>query len=438
MTVPKPFHHTGSGKRRRLPPRPTRRALVFGLAALLGAGSAFSDAAVNTLHRRAPELALVIDSDDAVALVRRAELALAAGDPEVRSEDFFRRTVQRSVARLPINGPAFRLYGLSGAAGSDLRTVRAQMQLSDRMERRDPGAQLWLIESAVADNDIDRALRHYDRALRIEESSREILYPVLTQAMDSAIIRQRFAPYMSAVPPWLESFLRFAVSKTQTPSSLAELARVSGGWPKGAAFSSLDTELLARLVDNEDFLAAAHHFQRMEIANIPTLTNVRLSERSTDWRSAPMTWQPFRIDGIEPFIVASAQGGDAVEIEAQLESGYTGPVARKFLTLKPGAYRFSARMRGKQHSRRDTARWVIACAGGSQQHPLLGEDLALGERMDLDARFSVPAQCPVQEVGVSVQTMVTTRYVTLVLASASLEPLNGIVNGADAAAMGPD
>ncbi|NQX93320.1 MAG: hypothetical protein HRT64_00045 [Erythrobacter sp.] len=413
------FKRSGKSK---APPL-SRKALVFGVAAILGAGAAVANAAVNMLHARAPDLALAIDGGDPVALIRSAELKRAAGDEAARSSAAVLSAVQRSVDRLPLNGPAFRLYGLSSATNADLGAMRAQMRVSDQMERRDVGTQLWLIENAVEQNDVNRALRHYDTALRIEETSRALLYPVLTGAMDSALIRERFTPYMAANPPWLESFLRFAVSKTGTPVSMAELARFNGGWPEGAAFSSLDTELLARLFSNEDYAAAVDHFRRIDGADQSILTSLQLTNASTNWRLAPIAWQPFQINGIETYILASPEGSGAMEIEAEVEAGYKGPVARKFLALEPGRYSLSAAMRAEDFSRQDLAGWALSCAGGNGGAALLSEETAFDETMALSATFVVPAGCPVQSLMVSAETLVTTRYVKLILASAQLRKL---------------
>lgn len=403
--------------------RPPLKAFAFGLVTALGAAAALANAAVNTLHTRAPELALAIDPDDPVALIRNAERLGSANGASAGDQRGALSVVQRSVARLPINGPAFRLYALNRVANADPEMMRTQMQLSDRMERRDIGAQLWLIESAVEANDVTRALQHYDRALRIEDASRALLYPVLTQALDSALIRKRFGPTMKANPPWLESFLRFAVSTTSRPVSLAELAAEHGGWPEGSAFASLDTELLARLVDGGEFAAAADHFRRIPGADRSALTRLRLTDASTNWRHAPITWQPFGIKGIQPYILASAKGGGAVEIEADLEAGYRGPVARKFLALKPGAYQISASMRAEDHSRQDLAIWTVICAGAPQAEPLTRVKVPLEETAPVEGQILVPENCPVQAVSISAETLVTTRFVKLVLASAELRPL---------------
>ncbi|MDY7096621.1 MAG: hypothetical protein SXU28_00640 [Pseudomonadota bacterium] len=405
--------------------RITQKGAFFAVAALLGSVAALSHSTVNMLHTRSPAAALAINGDDPVALVRDAQSRIVAGDAQATSESAVLSVVQRSVQELPINGPALRLYGLNSAAGggTNLATMRAQMEASDRMERRDVGAQLWLIESAVEQNDVNRALRHYDTALRIEESSRALLYPVMTDAMDSPLIRDRFLPYMAANPPWLESFLRYAVSRTDTPVSMARLAKANNGWPEGAAFSSLDTELLARLVSNNDFEEAVAHFQRIEGADPAILTTLALNNASTNWRLAPLAWQPFKIEGIETFILASPEGGGAVEIEAEFQAGFKGPVARKFMALKPGRYRVASAMRAEDFSRPDQMQWRLTCASEGQGSTLLSENVDFGEKMQLSGTLQVPAACPVQLLMVSANTLVTTRYIKLVLETAEITPL---------------
>ncbi|MEL7518285.1 MAG: hypothetical protein AAFN48_04960 [Pseudomonadota bacterium] len=424
MALPNPFQRDKPNHVR--PARLSAKTLALGVFGALGAIAALANASVNALHTRMPDWALAIDGDDPVALIRRAELNLAAGGEDARDAATVLSVVQRSVRRLPINGPAFRLTSLSRVSGDDLDAMRAQMRVSDRMERRDIGAQLWLIESAVEANDVNAALRHYDTALRISEASRALLYPPLTSAMESPLIRERFGAIMASNPPWLASFLRFAISKTDNPVALAQLVRTSGGWPEGEATSSLDTELLARLVGNGDFGEAVAHFRRIDGAEASLLTSLQLTDASTDQSLAPIAWQPFQIDGIETYILASGERANTVEIEAEMETGYSGPVARTFLALEPGVYRLSAGLRADDFSSSDQARWTLECAGAegggeSDGAPLLAQVMALAENMALDAPFIVPDDCPVQLVTVSAKTRVTTRYARLVIVSAEVQ-----------------
>lgn len=398
--------------------KPSGRGLALLLGTALLAYGAGSSAAVNVFHTRAPSLALAIDGDDPVALVRNAQLRINAGDIPPGG---IVAAVRESVRGLPINGPAFRLYGLSSAASADLPGVRAQMALSDRMERRDLGAQLWLIEDAVERNDVAAALGHYDKALRIRESSRALLYPVLTEAMRSPLIRERFVPYMQDPPPWLESFLRYAVSNSEDPVAIAELARAAGGFPEGPAFATRDTELLRQLVAADEYEAAIAHYRRIRGSDTEVLTSLALTESGTSSESAPVSWQPFEIEGIEPYVLA-ARDGDGVEIEADLEAGYKGPFARKLLALPPGGYAIEVDLRAEDSSRGDAVRWTISCAGAGSSEPLVSLESEMAEEFRMAGRMTVPEGCPVQSVRIDADTRVAAGYLKLVLADARLGP----------------
>lgn len=405
-------------------PRLSGRLLAAIAGTLLVAYGAASSAAVNVFHSDLPALALSIDDDDPVALVRNAQINLAAGAIPNGSDNAILGVVRQSVSDLPLNAPAFRLYGLASATNADLPGVREQMAVSERMERRDAAAQLWLIEDAVERNDIASALRHYDTALRITESTRAVLYPVLTDAMESELIRERFVPYMQSPAPWLESFLRFAVSNTTDPVAIAELARISDGFPEGPAYSSLDRELLTQLVAKEDYQEAMAHFRRIEGVEAAITTDLAVTAKSTAEAYSPVTWQPFSIDGIEPFILASPAGNGQVEIEAEMEAGYSGPFARKLIALEPGRYSLAARLRAEDFGTQDQASWRLFCAGSAGAEPLVSEVFDLGKDIAISAEFTVPDGCPAQLVLISADTTVRTGYLKLVLAEAALTPSN--------------
>ncbi len=405
-------------------PRPSGRLLAAIAGSLLVAYGAATSAAVNVFHSKLPALALSFDDDDPVALVRDAQINLAAGAMPAGGNDAILGVVRQSVSDLPINAPAFRLYGLASATNADLPGVREQMAVSERMERRDAAAQLWLIEDAVERNDVAAALRHYDTALRIEQSTRAVLYPALTDALESDVIRQRFLPYIESRPPWLESFLRFAVSNTKDPVAIAELAKLSEGFPKGSAYSSLDRELLTQLVASEEYEQAVAHFRRIDGADASVTTDLKLTAESTAEAYSPVTWQPFSIDGIEPFVLASPSGEGMVEIEAEMEAGYTGPVARKLIALKPGRYAMSATFRADKFGTQDQASWQIFCAGNQGAEPVVNVVFDMAEEMAISARFTVPANCPAQLVLVSADTTIRTGYLTFVIAEATLSAPN--------------
>lgn len=394
---------------------PGRKALLLTGATLLVAYFSATDAVVNVVHSRLPSAALTIDGDDPVALVRDAQIRLTTGKRIEGGPSQIFEIARRSILELPLNAPALRLYGLVSSANSDLAGVRDQMALSDRMSRRDSASQLWLIEDAVARNDVAGALRHYDVALRINEPTRALLYPVLTDAMEEPIIRTRFLPYMQEQPPWLVSFLRHAVSNTRDPRVIADLARQAGGFPEGDVYASLDTELLRRLVGEGYYESAIAHFRSIDGAEPAMLTSLQLTDESTADALKPISWEPYSIEGISPILVGASNG--LVEIESVIDPGYVGPVARKLLALQPGSYTLNAQMRAQGFGRSDTVGWSLVCAGGSN---LLDRDVRTQEEFSVSASFTVPAGCPVQSLTVSTRTGFNTGGVTFVLAQAEL------------------
>lgn len=399
---------------------PGRKALLLTGATLLVAYFSATDAVVNVVHSRLPSAALTIDGDDPVALVRDAQIRLTTGKRIEGGPSQIFEIARRSILELPLNAPALRLYGLVSSANSDLAGVRDQMALSDRMSRRDSASQLWLIEDAVARNDVAAALRHYDVALRINESSRALLYPVLTDALQEPIIRTRFLPYMTEQPPWLESFLRHAVSNSRDPRAVADLARQAGGFPQGDAYASLDTELLRRLVAEGYYEAAIAHFRRIPGADPATLASLQITPASTVEALKPISWEPYSIAGISPILVGSDNGG--IEIESDIDSGYVGPVARKLLALPPGRHALRAEMRGEGFGPGDTVVWSLSCGGEAN---LLDQAEEIEREFSVSASFTVPASCPVQILTVSAKTGFNSGGATLVLAEAALVQNSG-------------
>jgi|GEM_PF-2135267 len=394
---------------------PGRKALLLTGATLLAAYFSATGALVNVLHARLPSAALAIDANDPVALVRDAQIRLTTGESLDGGPTQIFEIARRSVLELPINAPALRLYGLVSSANSDLAGVRGQMALSDRMSRRDSASQLWLIEDAVARNDVAGALRHYDVALRINEPTRALLYPVLTDALEEPIIRTRFLPYMDEPAPWLESFLRHAVSNTRDPRLMADLARLAGGFPKGNAYASLDTDLLRRLVVENHYEDAIAHFRKIDGADPAMLTSLQLTDASTAEAFKPVSWEPYSIDGISPILVGSETGG--IELESDIEPGYVGPVARKLLALSPGRYALRAQMRAEGFGSSGSITWSLACGGGSN---LLDQTVGMSGEFAVSGGFTVPSGCPAQILTISARTGFNTGGVTLVLGQADL------------------
>ena len=390
-------------------------AVAGGAVALALASSAAIHAASFVMQTRDPALALRIDPSNPVALVRMAQQAITLGEAGGSGGAGVLAAAEHSIREQPLNAAAFRLYGLVRGANSDLDALGAQVKMADRLSRRDLGAQLFLIEDSVRRNDISAALRHYDTALRVEESSRALLFPVLTAALDEPLIRRRFIPYLTEPPPWMESFLRHAVSTSKNPAAIAALGIEAGGFPKGDEFRSLDTELLVALEAVGQLSALVRYYRSLGHADRALLTRIAFTEGNTSRSLAPVSWLPYTIAGIDAVFVST--GADQLELEAQLDPGFAGPVARKLTALPAGTYRLSAPMRAEGFHWTDSVRWQITCPQEGDAAEVFNQTVAMADRFQFTGRFVVPPACPVQRFEIFGKTGFGGSGVNLTIAS---------------------
>lgn len=394
-------------------------AVAVAVAAGLLAASAAQSAWVNIAHNRLPDSALALDSDDPVALVRSAQMKLATGQSFGGGADEIADIARRSVGGLPINAPALRLLGASNLAAADVELVREQMNLSDRMARRDIGSQLWLIEDAVFRNDIDGALRHYDTALRISKSTRALLYPVLADAIQDPLIRQRFVPYVQDRPPWLQSFFRHKLEGSDDSRAMVDLLRRAGGMPQSDDFAPFNTQLLRRLVEQGHYVAATDYFRSLSNADPALLTSLQLTDQSVSENHAPISWQPFSVPGIDPFVVASQRG--TVEIESDIERGFSGAFARKLLALPAGRHALRISFKAENSGLNDFIGLSLTCPGNAADTvSLLAAERQIEEGFTFQETFVVPKSCPVQMIVLSARTTTASQDNTISLTDARL------------------
>lgn len=392
--------------------------LLGGAIALVIAGSAALHSASFALQARDPGLALKIDSTNPVALVRKAHQELMTGAAGRGGGADALASAREAIREQPLNAPAFRLYGLVRVANADLDAIGAQIAMSDRLSRRDVGAQLFLIEDSVRRNDIAGALRHYDTAMRADRASRALLFPVLTSALSEPLIRQRFKPYLASPPPWMESFLRSAISTSKDPSSLAALAIESGGFPDGDEYGSIHTELMVALEAANQLPQLARYYRSIGTAPQSNLTSLAFTEANTDRALAPVSWLPYATDGIDSTFVST--GGAGLELETTMNQGFAGIIARKLTALRPGNYTLRAPMRAENFYPGDTVRWQVSCPGTGNGKILFNATAELADQFSVGGRFSVPNDCPVQKIEIFSDTSFGAGSLTLTSASPAL------------------
>lgn len=351
------------------------------------------NAYVNVTHRENPALALAIAPQDAVAITSALDSAIIEqGTDALNAPDLVPRASE-SLRQEALNPNALRLIGLARSRTAFWPGASA-FELAAKMSRRDLNTQLWLIEASVNRQDVAGALSHYDSALRIDEASAPILYPVLTTALENPQIWGAFLPYFEANPPWLSPFARYAVRNSKQPARYAELFARGGGMHRQGQESIVETELLQRLANDNEIVAAVRYIASLPGATPTLAREIGFSGASTSSRFPPFTWE-LSTSAETSILFTESESGSAIELAAEVDAGTSTVLARKLVVLPPGRYHFRATqfVRGDRPS--GEAGWRARCGANYAQAALWSQTAALtGTAQPIEHDFEVFASCP--------------------------------------------
>lgn len=367
--------------------------LLIGIGGLIVAGFSTAAALVNVVHYTKPEVALAISAQDPVALAARADQLIAEGGTDSVGRAEILELARASLNGQALNADAIRLIGLSRSV-PDPMAAASIFTVGDKLGRRDLTTQLWLIESAVQKGDVAGALRHYDAALRTREESQQILLPVLTKAAEDPRLWSAVSVYVRRPTPWLGDWARFAIRNSTQPGRIAGLLTQAGGLPKNAAFAALELELLRRLVTEDHIADAVSFYRRLPGADLAVLRTAAFTAQTTDSRFPPITWELFAQTGVTLGFEQS-ETGNRIQLNARIDPGAGGILARKVVVVAPGRYRFRADQSLNFGAGAASVRWIIRCGARFGDRALWGGDVAVESVIKtVEGQFDLPADCP--------------------------------------------
>lgn len=376
---------------------PTGRAILFvllllGLLVLVGQHSLAS-----VVAKRNPELALRIAPGHAEAaglVALRSMTATATAGDIARA----RRLAQSALRSEPLSAVAAGALGLANDRRGQTALARRQIAFSEQLSRRELVVQLWLIEDAVARDDIPGALRRYDTAMRTSRDALGILFPILIGAIDDPAIRAPLADILARRPSWSTQFVQQLAQSGTAFDSINQLYRALR--QRGAPVSDLTlATVTTRMVERGQVAGAWTLFQSYRPgADRRGLRNGSFDQPLAD--ATPFDWSR----GPESEIVVEqrpAFDGPALYFETPM--GVGGVAARQLLLLSPGAVSIRA-MASDTAGLGDNLPYLrLACADGRrelgrQAFPSVGPE---GQPFKLDA--VVPRDCPAQWIEVVAQ-----------------------------------
>jgi hypothetical protein len=361
---------------------------VFGILGIVGAWFAFALAVSGVARIRAPAAALAVMPDESVALASRADQLFFANPqnppPEVK------RLALKALESQPINPKALRLLGYIEDVGGNSGKAETYIRMAAKLSRREPGAQLWLIEAAARKGDIRQTLVHYDIALRTKPDTQTVLFSRLVSAIEDPEIRSALKPYIRNENGWGPSFLSFAVNNSKDLPVLTSLILETGGLSDPEESRVQEVALIGRLVSERYFSQARLIFLQMPGAQPSRVSSVAFDASDRDAQFGAMGWQLIS----DPDAGGGFAGdGKRTALSVFANSATTRPVATKLLYLKPSNYIFDVKVSNIDRGSGGFLRWELRCQDDVGGKILWSVDSVT---TSLKARFKIPAGCPVQ------------------------------------------
>jgi O-antigen ligase/tetratricopeptide (TPR) repeat protein len=365
-------------------------ALAFGWVAL-------GVTAARTIGTERPSAVLGWWPFDADARATAANLRLnsanARPDPAAlaEAESLARAALQRE----PGNVHAYRALGLAASVRGQGPRAERLMRFAESLSRRDLPTELWLIEANVQRNDIEGALRHYDRALRTSLLAGEVLYPVLIQAAGNRDVMLPIARMVGARPLWWTDFARRLVTESRSPAAIASVIAALRLDPHVEAERDLLVAAFNKLIEGRAYAAAFTIYrQAVRLGDGSPALFLRNGDFQGENPIPPFDWALTDQTDLGARMDSPAGGGDDRALIVTAGNGTSGEAARQFIMLPAGAYRLTARVGNVTGEERDRPQLVLLCAPGTRALFDLRWPLSPAQGQPISQDFTVPADCP--------------------------------------------
>lgn len=367
------------------------RAAIAAIALVL-AYFAVTHSLAQVLRTKAPERAYAMSSyDGRIAAYLSGKLSGPNATKEQRAEaDRLARQALRQDATAVA---AVATLGLNAQMRGELSIARSYFAYSDRLSRRDLRTRLWMIEDAVAREDLSGALHNYDIALRTSRAAPELLYPILASAISDEAIRAELVKTLSDAPDWSGHFLNYLAVEGDDPVSVARLyAELTKAGVVVAEFAQAG--VVDKLIEQGDYSAAWEYYAG--IRNITDRRSIR-DPSFTKTLSYPSQydWTPMGgSSGISTLIQPTYSGG-FFEFSAPAAVG--GVLLQQLQMLMPGTYAIEGRSSGIDQETSDLPYWILTCVDGRELGRAIVEN-SLETRGTFSGRIAVPTDCPAQRL----------------------------------------
>lgn len=352
--------------------------------------------AIQPLMQRAPvETAIRLGPGSPTVLRRAAEAELAAGRVENAAE-----LGRDALARSPFDVRALRVVGLTEARAGREDQADEILTLAGNWSLRDDPSHAWLIERRLRRGDYASSFAHADTLVRRRADIQPQVFRLFTVA--GAEDPQRALPViaslLSARPPWRQAYLSGLRNTPEEIGVAASLAILLEGGR--APLTKEELEGLYWLLLNKGQIPALVAV-RDQIDRPPTDVAVTNGEFTDMGAPQPFQWSFYQKAGIAVEVIDDDVRPDNRALRIDYDGYATGTIAEQLTALRPGTYRFTARLRTESGDPGGRLAWTLSCAtaGGAGSSVTIDRSAARSNGWsDVTGRMDVPVGCPLQSL----------------------------------------
>jgi hypothetical protein len=311
-----------------LPTRQFFKAGLFGIGTLVLASFATHAAYVQITRQNGPE---GLSDPVAINSLNKRELAKNNLSPaDIRKTKLL---AQQSLRLQAINPAALALQGMAEASANRPKASMALLELSKRTSRRELLAHVAQIEDRARNDDAAGALRSYDHALNTSEEAADLLFPVLSNAIEDESIRRELAPYIKRQARWMPSFIYHTLTQHGRATYVSDTALLAGGFGRlDGQQHVVSNALIGALIDEGSFARARQHYLSVRPSGAGALGSISLAAGNWQNQAGRFGWL------LNEKSDYGATQGQANVINAYAVPNVRGVAASKVLFLGPGQY----------------------------------------------------------------------------------------------------
>lgn len=358
-------------------------ALIAGIAPAwhITQAAYFSRVAPLKAYERYPLAAVAAAAAFRVHLARDSRFA--PGDADLAN-------AQVAFVGNPLSPALLVLRGADAARQGDQAGEDRAMLAANRLSRRDPVSQLWMIEKAVQADDIPAAVRHFNAAMLVHPPLRDRLIRVLVDALAYGEVRSAVRPYLAARVDWAPMLVSDAGDRLPAPD-LADLILPVASRLSEPQFESAMAKLLGSLAGGgrPDLTLALASTLGLNLAP-GDIRSLAFDTRMTDPRLGKFAWSLQQSAGIASWI---HEGG---QLQAQVGSMAQGELASRSIVVEPGRrYHFAQTVEFGVTAAPPALRWSARCGRRDGQEVWNAAVPITAGQARAEWTVAVPHGCPI-------------------------------------------